>query len=125
MTGRERGFTLLEVLVALAVAAVALSAAVSVVGLYVSNSARIQERIYAHWAASTVLVNGQLLEPWPDTEVSEGAVSFGGRNWFWRKSVAETSYDGVRRIEVQVFPDEDDDEPVTRLTGYAAEHSPW
>ena len=55
MNRAERGFTLFEVLVALAIAAVVLSAAVKLVGLYVGNSARIQERLYGHWAASNLL----------------------------------------------------------------------
>lgn len=119
------GFTLLEVLVALVVAAVALSASIKLIGLYAGNSARIQERLYAHWAASSVLVNSQLLEPWPDTETADGEIRFAGRDWFWRKAVTDTPYPGVRRIEVQVFFDEKDQDYVTRLTGYSGENSPW
>ena len=121
----ESGFTLLEVLVALVVAAVALSASIKLIGLYAGNSARIQERLYAHWAASSVLVDSQLLEPWPDIETSDGEIRLAERDWFWRKSVTDTPYPGVRRVEVQVFFEEQDRDYITRLTGYLGENSPW
>lgn len=121
----DGGFTLLEVLVALVVAAVSLSASVKLIGLYAGNSAEIQERLYAHWAASTVLVNSQLLEPWPDIETSDGEVRFAERDWFWRKSVTDTPYPGIRRVEVQIFVDEQDQDYVTRLSGYLGENSQW
>lgn len=124
-TDRHGGFTLFEVLVALAVAAVALTAATQVVGLYVSNSARIQERIYAHWAASNLLVTSWLDTPWPDVGVQEGEIDLAGHDWHWRKAVVDTPFDTVRRVEVQVFVDAAADDYVTRLSGYVGEKVRW
>ena len=124
-TEPDPGFTLFEVLVALAVAAVALTAAVQLIGTYVSNSAKIQERIYAHWAASNLLVTGQLDSPWPDVGVDDGQIALAGREWHWRKAVAETPFAGVRRVEVQVFSDAFDEDHVARLSGYVGEKTHW
>lgn len=121
----DKGFTLFEVLVALVVAAVALSASVKLIGQYAGNSARIQERLYGHWAASNLLVNGQLAEAWPDTDTTDGEIRFAGRDWFWRRLVTDTPYAGVRRVEVQLFFEEQDQEYVTRMAGYSGEDSPW
>lgn len=122
---RIRGFTLFEVLVALSVAAVALAAAVKVTGLFVSNSARIQERLYAHWAAANVLSNVQLETPWPDTGTKEGEAELVGHEWHWRTAVTETPYSAVRRVEVQVFADAGDDDYLSRLAGYVGENTRW
>lgn len=127
MTGveRSRGFTLFEVLVALSVAAIALTAAVKLVGFYVRNSAEIQERLYAHWAAGNVLVSAQLTTPWPDTGTDDGDIELAGREWRWRIAVTETPFAAVRRVEVQVFDDRDAEQYITRLSGYVGENSPW
>ena len=125
MKRSARGFTLFEVLVALSVAAVALTAAVKVVGLFVSNSARIQERLYAHWAAANVLSTVQLETPWPDTGQRDGEAELVGHEWHWRTAVTETPYGAVRRVEVQVFADEADDERLSRLAGYVGENTRW
>ena len=122
---RLRGFTLFEVLVALSVAAVALTAAVKVTGLFVSNSARIQERLYAHWAAANVLSTVQLETPWPDTGQSNGEAELVDHEWHWRTAVTETPYSAVRRVEVQVFADAADDEHLSRLAGYVGENTRW
>ena len=122
---RNLGFTLFEVLIALAVAAVALTAAVQLIGFYVGNSAGIQERVYAHWAASNLLVSGQLDDPWPDVGVENGEIELAGHDWHWRKAVVETPYATVRRVEVQVFSDAASDDFVARLSGYVGETVRW
>lgn len=124
-TERNRGFTLFEVLVALAVAAVALTAAVQLIGLYVVNSAKIQERVYAHWVASNLLVASQLDSPWPDVGVEEGETTLGGHVWRWRRAVAETPFATVRRVEFQVFSTAGVDDYVARLSGYVGEKVRW
>jgi general secretion pathway protein I len=122
---RNRGFTLFEVLVALAVAAVALTAAVHLIGVYVANSAKIQERVYAHWVASNLLVASQLDDPWPDVGIKDGETTLGAHDWRWRRAVAETPFATVRRVEYQVFSTAGADDAAARLSGYVGEKVRW
>jgi len=122
---RNRGFTLLEVLMALAIAAVALAGLSKIIGLYVSDSAKIQERLYAHWAAANLMVLDELETSWPGIGVQNGDVEFVGHRWRWRRETSESPFGAVRRIEIQMFLDPDAPDYVTRLAGYTGENSPW
>lgn len=122
---RAKGFTLLEVLVALTVASVALAAMMQLIGTYVSGSAHLGQRLYAHWAASNVLIEGQLERPWPDVGSDSGSTSLGGREWSWRRDVSKTPYEAMRKVEVKVFEDASDGEPIARVIGYVGEQVQW
>ena len=66
-TCRQHGFTLLEVMVALAVIAFALAAAVSAVSGNTRNAAGLQQRTYAHWVAMNKMAELQISQQWPAT----------------------------------------------------------
>lgn len=127
MKGAERsaGFTLLEVLVALTVAAVALAAGMKLIGVYVADSAEVQQRLYAHWAAGNVLLESQLEDAWPKTGADEGTTELMGREWSWQRTVSETPFETVRKIEVRIFEFKGDEEPISRAIGYVGENVRW
>lgn len=116
-----RGFTLVEVLVALAVLAVALSAIVKAGADYAGNQAYLQERSFAYWVARNRL-NELLLEPdWPPVGNRDGEVEFAGTEWTWRSRIQATPDEDVRRIDIEVWhagSDEDDEVPLARLSGF-------
>lgn len=116
---RPHGFTLLEVLVALAVLALALAAAVSAGAAYVSNQAYLQERTLAHWVARNALIEMQLERPWAGTGKREDEARMAGLDWYWRATVAETPERDMRRIDIEVWLGEDDKgEPLAGLSGF-------
>ena len=121
----SRGFTLIEVLIALTVAGIALASAIKITGQYAGNLAAIQERVYGHWTAMNRVVDIQLRQKWPETGLKRGEDSISGVPVFWRAAVFDTSYERVRRIELQVFRHEDDEEYMTRLNSYIGRESSW
>jgi general secretion pathway protein I len=123
--GSNGGFTLLEVLVALAVAAVALAAVSRVIGLYVGDSVEIQQRVLAHWLAQNLLTETQLTDPWPETVATEGESKYMGQTWRWRRSVQDTPFETIRKAEIQVFAEGGDEEFVSRTAGYLGEKTRW
>ena len=82
---QELGFTLIEVMAALAIVAFGITAAVSIVSNIGINTSRLEEKVQAQWIASNVAVEIQLRqietvqsEPYPST----ATITMGGRDWY-------------------------------------------
>lgn len=114
----QRGFTLLEVIVALAVIAFALSAAVSGVSGNTRNAAGLQQRTYAHWVAMNQLTELQASRQWPATRTTRGSSLMARHEWHWTMEVVRTPDKNVRRVDIRVRADEDAESPLVTLTGF-------
>lgn len=99
---RRRGFTLLEVLVALLVVALALVALMRTAGSGVRQLDALRERTLAGWVAANVLTETRLAAALPDTGRSDGEARLGGREWRWRRDIQATPVATVRRIRIEV-----------------------
>lgn len=114
-----RGFTLLEVLVALAVVAIALLALLSASGHYTRQSHDLRERTLAYWVALDRLAEYQVATVFPDTGVSRGETVQAGERWTWAAVVSEAPGEpGLRRIDIRVARPERPDAAVSTLTGF-------
>ncbi len=82
MTG-ERGFSLVEVLIALAVLALALSALIGASGSAARNTAQLQEKTFAHWVAMNKMEEIRLSGIFPELGIKEGKSTMVGREWRW------------------------------------------
>lgn len=117
-----RGFTLLEVLVALVVIAFALASVIKVVGSGAANASYLRDKTFAHWVAANRLAQMQTQENfWPSRGDDDGMMEMAGREWYWATKVSDTPDPEMRRIEIRVRLEDDDDiAPVTVLTGFIA-----
>lgn len=118
---RHRGFTLLEVLVALAILAFAMSALVKGGAESTVASAHLRDKTYGQWVAMNKVAEMQLAEGWAAIGESKGHEEMLGHNWTWKAKVSETFDEDVHRVDVEVFAGEDaNDSPVVIVSGFLA-----
>lgn len=112
------GFTLIEILVALVVVAVALGAIVTETGNYVGNAAHIRDRTIAHWVAMNQVAEQHIASEWPSTGNTHGTALMAEREWFWEMTVSDTEDADVRRIDVEVRAARDAEDPAASAIAY-------
>ncbi len=98
-----RGFTLVEILVAVAVLAIAMSAILSGMARYASNTAHLRERTVALWVAHNRLTELELQTVWPDVGESDGEMTMAGLTWKWEVEIQTTSDEQLRRANIRVL----------------------
>jgi len=115
----HRGFTLLEVLVALAIVAVALTAAVRAGGVSLDSSAQVKERMFATWVAQNRLAELTASHVFPDLGTHSGTAAQAGRSFTWEEIVGVTPNENFRRVEIRVRA-EGQQHVAATLIGYLA-----
>lgn len=114
------GFTLIEVMLAMAVFAIA---GVALLGSAMSNfthMASLEQKTIAQWVASNQLVAANLEEKWPPKNDRKGKVEQAGKQWFWLQKVVKTTDKNMRQITVEVRLNEKDEQPIAELVTFVA-----
>ena len=111
------GFTLLEVLVALAILAITLTAAFRAIGVATGQAGEVRDRLLAEWVAQDRLANHRVLKEWLDPGKFEGVVEQGGHQFRYEEEIKATPNPLFRRIDVKVF-NTGSDSQLTHLTGF-------
>jgi general secretion pathway protein I len=121
---RHSGFTLLEVLVALAVVGMALVAVIKSAGDTAAGTGYLREKTYAHWIAMNRMEELRIENKWLRVGTQSGEVSMFGSDWRWiqkvNKSPNELTENAMRIVEVSVILDDggDEDFPLATMTGF-------
>ena len=108
-----RGFTLVEVLVALGIVAIALVAGLQATAALTNNAQRQSDVLLAHLCAENELVRLKLAKQLPSVGESEQACQQAGQAFLVRVKVATTPNPSFRRVDAQVFAGAS---PVLRLS---------
>jgi len=112
-----RGFTLLEVLVALAIVAVALAAASRSVALSTDSAADHKLRVLAGFVAENRMAELAARRAWPGLGVTDGTERQAGIDFRWHAEVLATPHPRLRRIEIGVTDPGDPAHELRHLVG--------
>lgn len=118
-----RGFTLIEVLIALVVLAIALGALLRSVGQAINMAVALKERTVALWVAEDRLAIHEIRGDWIPVSVHDGSSTEGGRQWRWSETVSATPLPGFRRIDIDVRR-KGGRQPLAHLTGFLRKTAP-
>jgi len=115
---RQRGFTLIEVMVALMIVAVAIGSLISASASFTSSTGKLRDRTFARWVAANKLTEMRVMREWPDLGKSEGEATLGQRTWYLKVTTIEVQDAALRQIEIQVRAKPDAQGALFTLTSF-------
>ncbi len=99
-----RGFTLLEVLVALAIVAISVGALLGTITSSASNVIYLKDKTLAEWVALNRLTEIRINQQKPGTGRRTGNTEMGGMRWQWEEEITELPVKGMFRIDIRARP---------------------
>lgn len=97
-----RGFTLVEVLVALVIVAFGMGAVLAALSSAADTTARLRDKSLAGWIGFNQISTVRLALTAPPDGKSSGQLDYAGARWYWQQEVEELQVPGIKRISVQV-----------------------
>lgn len=121
----QTGFTLLELIVALAVAATVLAGVAKVIGSSAFNTQRMQDKTFAQWVAMNLIAEIRATRGFPPIGKESGDMEMAGRKWYWRRVTRAAPLpisdigNTLREVVIDVYPnDERDSASLITLTTF-------
>ena len=115
-TRKSKGFTLLEVLVALVIVGTALGASLRAIGSLTQNSGDLRASMMASWSAENRLSQIRLGHEWPSLGERSFPCPQGELNLICEEHVLGTPNPSFRRVEMFVFEAAHPDRRIVKLT---------
>ena len=116
---RMRGFTLLEVMIALLVITLGMGAVINTTSESGWKSAQLKQKTIATWVAQNQIVKYRAKRIWSDAHSQSGKVEMANVEWTWKMKISATDDPSLRRLDVEVFI-EGEDSLKASLTGFIA-----
>ena len=118
MNRRQRGFTLLEALIALAIVAIGLTAALRASGVGTEGVIEHRSRLLALWLAQDVAAERTARGDWPAPGDSSSEAEMAGQRFLVRQAVKDTPNPRFRRIEISVASPAEPERALRRLAAF-------
>jgi len=114
---QAHGMTLLEVLVALAVVAIAVAALARVGGQALDTQYQLQQRTLALWVADNQLAELRLAAP-VSSGRRQGRAVMGQQDWLWEALIQPAPGGALMRVDIAVYTSEQPETPVLMHSGF-------
>ena len=118
---RAAGFTLIEVLVALAIVAIALAATSRAAGVAVDSALDTRQRMLATWAAQNRIAELRARRIYPPAATTRLATEQAGLAMVLEETVTDTPNPTMRRVDIAVAEARAPERVMTRLTAYVSQ----
>ncbi|WP_426358771.1 type II secretion system minor pseudopilin GspI [Pseudocolwellia sp. HL-MZ19] len=115
---KTKGFTLIEVMLAMAIFAIAGVALVSSTSTHFRSLSLLETKMIANWVASNQLVEVSLDKTWPLKNNKKGKEEFAGREWFWLQKIAKTNDENMSQVTIEIRLDQTAKSSLTSLSTY-------
>lgn len=113
-----RGFTLLEVIMALGIVAVGILAVSRAITGFAGTTLSLEQRMIASWVASNRLETHRILKTTPVVGTTHGSEEMAGHTWYFSETTTTTADPNLFRLDIVVFTDRDETEEAGNMYGY-------
>ncbi len=120
-TTSQRGFTIIEVMVALVIAALGLSAVTATVSQAIDNSNTFQDRTFAMYIGINVLTELRLSGEFPELRETSDEVEYANRRWIWTAVVSATDVDALRRVDINIALADAPEDRIKSVVGFVGQ----
>lgn len=114
----QSGMTLLEVMVALVIFAVASLALMQSITAQLNAIADLENKTFAGWVADNELARLRLEQTWPDTEWHGGTSIMGNHTYQWRWQGQKTADKLIQQVTIEVYGQDHMQSPVVTLQSF-------
>jgi general secretion pathway protein I len=111
------GFTLIEIMVALAIITITLGAIIENTTAANINAQYLRDKTVASWIAMNQISIVRAKRQWSGASSKSGEVEMAGQQWQWKINFVKTDDVNIRRLNVQVFK-LDEEKPMVQMTGF-------
>lgn len=116
---KATGFTLVEILVALAILSISLSSVLYVINQNTLNLIYLKDKTFAHWVAMNKVtefrINPALIK---NTSRLSGHYSLAQREWKWTAQLTRTEDKELNKLSINVYSAEDDEMKLATLNSF-------
>jgi len=119
----QRGFTLLEVMVAVAIFALSGAAIVKSTAEHLNSVNLLKNMTFATWVANNQLTESSIRAnvTWPPKNELKGQTEMVDKIWYWEQSVDKTPDDNLLQVTVTVYENEDLTSSITAVSTFMAQ----
>ena len=121
---KNKGFTLIEVMLAMAIFSIAGIALLSAADNNFKNLTHLEQKVLANWVASNQLVAATLDKTWPPKNNKKGTVEMAGQEWFWLRKVIKTENKDMRSVVIEIRSKEDQERAITSMVTFVSKSQP-